>query len=250
MFNFWKYFTKKEIPILMYHRLIKSEEEQGVHTVYCDINSFEEQLQFLKENNYQTIIFKDLYYMSEEDKKKKKYIILTFDDGYKDNYELLFPLLKKYNMKAVIYMVSHLDYNKWDVEQTNEKKFDLMNDNEIIEMYNSGLVEFGGHTMHHVKMNQLTFEEQKKEVLGNKEYLEKLLNTKLISFAYPFGFFNENSKKIVKELGYKYGVATDSGPFYIKDDLYQVRRIGIFSDITMRKFKRRIKGNYNLKKCK
>ena len=59
--------------------------------------------------------------------------------------------------------------------------------------------------------------------------------------------FNETSKKIVKELGFNYGIATDSGKFYIEDDLYQIRRIGIFSDITMSKFKRRVKGNYNLK---
>ena len=73
-----------------------------------------------------------------------------------------------------------------------------------------------------------------------KNDLEKLLNEQLVSFAYPFGFFNDESKKIVKELGYDYGVATDSGPFYINDDLYEIRRIGIFPDVTMNKFKRRI----------
>jgi len=84
----------------------------------------------------------------------------------------------------------------------------------------------------------------------NKIYLEKTLGEKLYSFAYPYGIFNETSKKIVKELGFNYGIATDSGKFYIEDDLYQVRRIGIFSDITMSKFKRRVKGNYNLKYTK
>jgi len=90
-------------------------------------------------------------------------------------------------------------------------------------------------------------------LLGRKEnkiYLEKTLGEKLYSFAYPYGIFNETSKKIVKELGFNYGIATDSGKFYIEDDLYQVRRIGIFSDITMSKFKRRVKGNYNLKYTK
>ena len=83
-----------------------------------------------------------------------------------------------------------------------------------------------------------------------KIYLEKTLGEKLYSFAYPYGIFNETSKKIVKELGFNYGIATDSGKFYIEDDLYQVRRIGFFSDITMSKFKRRVKGNYNLKYIK
>lgn len=249
MVNIFDYFFKKEIPILMYHRLIENEKDIGVHTVYCDINKFEEQLLYLKEKGFKTITFKNLKNITEEDKKKEKYIILTFDDGYKDNFELLFPLLKKYNMKAVIYMVSHLEDNRWDIEETGEKRFELMNSNQILEMHKSGLVEFGGHTMHHVKLNRLSSEKQKEEIEGNKIYLEKLLNEQLVSFAYPFGFFNDESKKIVKELGYDYGIATDSGPFYINDDLYEIRRIGIFSDITMNKFKRRIKGNYNLKKC-
>ena len=182
--------------------------------------------------------------------KKRKYIILTFDDGYKDNYDLLFPLLKKYNMKAVIYMVSDEKYNKWDVETSGEKKFDLMSKDEMLEMHKSGLVEFGGHTLHHPKLNTLTEKEQKHEIEENKIYLEETLGEKLCSFAYPYGIFNATSKKIVKELGFNYGLATDSGAFYIDDDLYQVRRIGIFSDITMSKFKRRVKGNYNLKYAK
>lgn len=250
MFKIIERFFKKEIPILMYHRLINKDSDKGVHTIYCDVDKFEEQLKYLKKHNYKTITFKDLYNLSNEERKKEKYIILTFDDGYTDNYELLFPLLKKYNMKAVIYMVSHLEYNKWDVEETDEKKFTLMNKEQIKEMFDSGLVEFGGHTMHHVKLNKTLEEEQRKEISENKKFLENLLGEELYSFAYPFGYFNNISKKIVKEIGYKYGVATDSGPFYIEDDLFEIRRIGIYSDITMPKFKRRVKGNYNLKKCK
>lgn len=249
MINIFDYFFKKEIPILMYHRLIDNKENIGAHTIYYDVDKFEEQLIYLKKNGYKTITFKELKNITEEQKKKEKYIILTFDDGYKDNYELLFPLLKKYNMKAVIYMVSHLKDNCWDVEGTGEKRFELMDLNQILEMHRSGLIEFGGHTMHHVKLNNFSPEKQKEEIEGNKIYLEKILNEKLVSFAYPFGIFNDESKKIVKELGYNFGIATDSGPFYIKDDLYEVRRIGIFSDVTMNKFKRRIRGNYNLKKC-
>ena len=250
MLKILKYLFEKEVPILMYHRLIKNADEKKIHTIYLDINEFEKQLKYLKDNSYITITFKDLCKIPKEERKNKKYIILTFDDGYKDNYDLLFPLLKKYNMKAVIYMVSDEKYNKWDVEASGEKKFDLMSKDEMLEMHKSGLVEFGGHTLHHPKLNTLTEKEQKHEIEENKIYLEETLGEKLCSFAYPYGIFNVTSKKIVKELGFNYGLATDSGAFYIDDDLYQVRRIGIFSDITMSKFKRRVKGNYNLKYTK
>lgn len=56
-------------------------------------------------------------------------------------------MLKKYNMKAVIFLVSGLDYNRWTVESDNEKRFDLMSDEEVMELQNSGHIEFGGHTL-------------------------------------------------------------------------------------------------------
>ena len=168
MIKIFEYFFKKEIPVLMYHRLINNKDEIGKNTIYLNVDEFEKQLKYLKDNNYITITFKDLYKIPKEERKNKKYIILTFDDGYKDNYNLLFPLLKKYNMKAVIYMVSDEIYNKWDVEASGEKRFDLMSKNEMLEMYKSGLVEFGGHTLHHPKLDTLTEEEQKYEIEENK----------------------------------------------------------------------------------
>ena len=170
MIKIFEYFLKKEIPVLMYHRLINNKDEIGKNTIYLNVDEFEKQLKYLKDNNYITITFKDLYKIPKEERKNKKYIILTFDDGYKDNYNLLFPLLKKYNMKAVIYMVSDEVYNKWDVEANGEKRFDLMSKDEMLEMYKSGLVEFGGHTLHHPKLDTLTEEEQRYEIEENKIY--------------------------------------------------------------------------------
>ena len=60
MFKKLKYFFKKEIPVLMYHRLINNTENIGIHTIYYEIEKFEEQLKFLKEHKFQTITFKDL----------------------------------------------------------------------------------------------------------------------------------------------------------------------------------------------
>ncbi len=243
-------FFKKEIPILMYHRLTRDRSEEGRHTIYFNVDEFEKHLLYIKKKGFETITFKDLNEITLEKRLKKKYIILTFDDGYKDNYDLLFPLLKKHDMKAVIYMVSHLEYNKWDVDKDGEKRFGLMSKEEVLEMYSSGYVEFGGHTMHHVNLPTLGYEEQKKEILGNKIFLEELLGERLVSFAYPFGYFNEDSKKIVEELGFDYGVATDSGPFNMEEDLFEIRRIGIFPDLTFRRFKNRLSGRYTYKKAK
>lgn len=247
MLSYIKSFFDREIPILMYHRLVLDENEESLNIIHLSKDKFEEQLKYLRDNKYVTITFKELKELSLEERKKKKYIILTFDDGYDDNYTILYPLLQKYNMKVVIYLVSDLNYNKWDMEELGEKRLNLLNEKQILEMRSSGLIEFGGHTKNHVKLDLLSREDQRVEIKENKEYLEKLLGEPIISFAYPFGRFNEDSKEIVKELGYDYGVATNKGDFFIETDLYEIRRIGIFSDGTFSKFKRRVTGKYNQK---
>ncbi len=244
---------KSEIPVLMYHRVIKDISEKGVHGTYVTVEQFEEHMKILKNMGYETVTFEDFLHnrFKQRFNKNKKQIMITFDDGYVDNYDYAFPILKKYEFKAIIYLVSHLDYNKWDVENINnpEKKFQLMSKEQLLDMAKYG-IEFGGHTKTHVKLSRIEVEEARDEIFESKESLENLLDTKLISFAYPYGDLNDRVKQIAEEAGYKFAVATDSGSVCFSDDLFQIRRIGIFPTITNLGFKRKIKGNYNFIKIK
>ncbi|MDX1719337.1 MAG: polysaccharide deacetylase family protein, partial [Salegentibacter mishustinae] len=172
--------------------------------------------------------------------------------GYKDNYELLFPLLKKYGFKTVIYMVTGEQFNRWDVENpaTPEKRVELMNPAQIKEMADSGLVEFGGHTLTHPHQNTLDSDAQRHEIAENKAQLEQLLGQKLASFAYPFGSHNQDSKTLAQQLGYPFAVATDSGPLAMHEDPYQIRRIAIFPRTDVFGLWRKVRGNYVFRKEK
>ena len=230
-----------EMPVIMYHRVIKDETEKGVHGTYVTVEQFEEQMKYLKKKGYETVTFKDLLnnrYKQRFD-KDKKWIMLTFDDGYKDNYENAFPILKKYQFKGIIYILDGIEYNKWDVENSEnpEKRFTLMNRDELLEMQNYG-IEFGGHTCTHPRLTELSLEETKIEVINSKFNIEKTIGRELLSFAYPYGSLNEEIKKIPKEIGYRFAVATDSGSIVFSDDLFEIRRIGISESYTShRKFK-------------
>ena len=243
----------REIPVLMYHRVINSNSDKGVNGTYITTKTFEKHLKYLKSKGYETVTFEDLKdnnYKKRFD-KGKKWIIITFDDGYKDNYENAFPLLKKYGYKAVIYLVDGLTYNKWDTDNPNnpEKKFPLMSKNEILEMKSYG-IDFGGHTVTHPHLTAIPFSSAKAEIENSKYNLEKMLGKELASFAYPYGELNEDIKEIVKNVGYQFGVATDSGTAVFSDDVYQIRRIAIFPTNTMFNFKRKVTGKYNFLKIK
>lgn len=244
---------KYEMPVIMYHRVIKDESEKGVHGTYVTVEQFEEQMKYLKKKGYETVTFKDLLnnrYKQRFD-KEKKWIMLTFDDGYKDNYENAFPILKKYQFKGIIYILDGIEYNKWDVDNPGnpEKRFTLMNQDELLEMQNYG-IEFGGHTSTHPRLAELSTEQVKSEIINSKFNIEKIIGKELLSFAYPYGSLNEEVKRIPQEAGYKFAVATDSGSIVFSDDLFEIRRIGIFPTNNLFNFKRKVSGKYNFIKVK
>lgn len=244
---------KYEMPVIMYHRVIKDESEKGVHGTYVTVKQFEEQIRYLKKKGYETVTFKDLLnnrYKQRFD-KNKKWIMLTFDDGYKDNYENAFPILKKYKFKGIIYILDGIEYNKWDVDNSGnpEKKFALMNQNELLEMQKYG-IEFGGHTSTHPRLAKLSTDKVKTEIINSKSNIEKLIGKELLSFAYPYGSLNEEVKNVPQEAGYKFAVATDSGSIVFSDDLFEIRRIGIFPTNNLFNFKRKVSGKYNFIKVK
>ncbi|MGL4789085.1 polysaccharide deacetylase family protein [Cetobacterium sp.] len=244
---------KYEMPVIMYHRVIKDESEKGVHGTYVTVKQFDEQMKYLKNKGYETITFEDLLnnkYKQRFD-KDKKWIMLTFDDGYKDNYENAFPILKKYQFKGIIYILDGVKYNKWDVDDKNnpEKEFPLMNVEELLEMQKYG-IEFGGHTSTHPKLAELSLENVKKEIILSKNNIENLVGKELLSFAYPYGSLNEDVKKIAQESGYQFAVATDSGSITFSDDLFEIRRVGIFPTNNLFNFKRKVSGRYNFIKVK
>ncbi|MCK5780402.1 MAG: polysaccharide deacetylase family protein, partial [Psychrilyobacter sp.] len=240
-----------EIPVIMYHRVIEDlEKETGKHGTYVTSTQFRDHMKILKEQKFIPITFSDLKEIPLNKRFDKKYIILTFDDGYIDNYTYALPILKEFGFRAVIYLVSNRTYNKWDVDLTDEKTFYMMDKSMLEEMKKSGLIEFGGHTLSHPRLSELNYEEQKEEIFRDKKITEDKLGVSLLSFAYPYGDLDEKSKKLVREAGYLYGVSTDSGSYCLTDDIFQIRRIGIFPTITSFGYKRKIRGNYNFIKIK
>tara|TARA_Y100000589_G_scaffold187124_1_gene177179 strand:+ start:9460 stop:10194 length:735 start_codon:yes stop_codon:yes gene_type:complete len=233
-----------ELPILTYHRIISRNAEKGKDKIFVSLKNFENQLKYLKTKGFDTITFRDIEEENITDFSKK--VILTFDDGYKCNYQYAFPLLKKYNFKAVIFLVTQKKFNNWK-KHPYEPLFPLLNKDEILEMDKYG-IEFGGHSQTHPILTEIALDNVFHEIRGCKNDLEQLLNKPVFSFSYPYGAFNNNVKEIVKESGFKYAVSTNAGAKDFRTDTFCIKRINISPKTNIYSFKNKTSGKYLKKK--
>ena len=227
-----------KLAVIMYHGLIKDSSLQNTYMI--DPDYFESDLKYLKENGYNTIVIQDLIdYFEKGTPLPENPIMLTFDDGYYNNYYYAFPLLKKYNSKAVI---SPIGYTA-DAEQGTGKKnpaYSQCDWNEYREMVESGLVEIQNHTfnMHKnidgrkgasIKQGE-DFETYRKILVedltkfNNRMYEE--LGTKPTAFTFPFGAKSDSTIKVVKEMGFKAMLDCEEKYTEIstEEDLYNIHR--------------------------
>lgn len=235
-------YSRHEIPILCYHRLIRCESECGKFATHIRTELFEQHLRYLRDNGYRTLHFADLNAAQTFDRANRA-VILTFDDGYEDNFHLLFPLLKRYGVKAVIYLVSGCSANTWDASR-GERPLNLLTDAQCAEMLASGLVEFGAHSVTHPDLSTMTPADVCTEISNSKAELQARLGISVSTFAYPYGRLNGEVKAIVQRAGYRFGIATHSGPLVLHEDPFQVRRIVVFPNTSLRRFKRKVTGQY------
>ncbi|WP_176452791.1 polysaccharide deacetylase family protein [Aeromonas sp. A35_P] len=243
---------RREMPIIMYHRFIEHESEKGVHGTWMPIAMFEKHLRMMKWLGYETLTFRDLADKGFIHRLQygKRYLMITADDGYQDNLTRMLPLLEKYGYKAVVYVVTGEGYNRWDVEQVNnpDTRVDLMNGEQLKALVASGHVEIGGHTLTHPRLSKLAPEQQAHEIQENKRQLESLLGHPLLSFAYPYGDMDESAKAQAMAAGYRFAVATNSGPRAMHQDPFRIRRIAIFPRTDVFGLWRKIRGNYVFRK--
>ena len=247
-------YKRYEMPIIMYHRVVDSPDEVGVHGTYVTKELFKKHMQVLKDNGYRTVTFKELaedHLLTKRFDKGNKFVVLTFDDGYEDNYRVMFPILKEFGAKAVIFLLSESKYNEWDVNNPHnpEKRFDLMSEEQVKEMA-AYRVEFRAHTKTHPYLSSLPIEEAREQIVQCKQKLEQTYGQQFITFAYPYGDLNDEVKSEVRKAGFTFAVSTDSGEINVDSDLFQIRRIGIFPRNSMLTFRRKISGYYNFIKMR
>jgi peptidoglycan/xylan/chitin deacetylase (PgdA/CDA1 family) len=212
---------KIKIPVICYHSINK--DPSGKSPIIISPEKFRQHLQTIKDNGYTTLTmaqFND--YLLGDKPVPEKSVLLTFDDGYMDNYTNAFPILKEFNMNATVFVIS--SYMDGDV---------YMAPKNIKEMSDYG-IDIESHTVSHLRLSELSYEQQLNELKTSKQVIESITGKPVISIAYPEGKYNDDTSKAVLETGYAMGFTIDRGYVGIGDNSTLLSRLCV--DYTYRPY--------------
>lgn len=226
------------LPIIMYHSLLKDSNLQNEYTILPTV--FEDDLKYFADNGYTTVTVKDLIdYVYYDKKLPEKCVMLTFDDGYYNNYYYAYPLLKKYNSKAVISPIVSMT-EKYTQSGDVSITYGSMNVSDIKEMADSGYVEIQNHSYDLHKLTPRNGAEQKsgesledytafltEDITKAQDYLKNNVGVTPTCFVYPFGAKSKLTPEIIKNIGFLCTMTCTEEPNYITknpDSLYELGR--------------------------
>lgn len=223
-YNWWRVAeSNKKVRVLMYHSITEHIGKEKHNKWRVKPEDFEKQMNWFYKNNWKSFTISELLKL---DNIPEKSFVITFDDGFEDNFLNAFPILQKYGFKATIYLIPNQKINHWEEKNTSVLS-NLLKEEQILVMQDSGLIEFGSHTLSHVNLSTINDETLCIELRKSKEEVEKITKKELESFAYPYGKFDERIVKAVKEAGYKNATVVKRGLFSQGDDIFTIKRIGI-----------------------
>lgn len=212
-----------EVPIIMYHSILKDPSRSNKYTVTPTV--LEEDLKYIKDKGYTTVTITNLIsYVYDNKPLPEKPIVLTFDDGHYNNYGYLFPLLEKYDMKAVISIVGSYTDKFTETDEAN-LNYSYLRWKDIKELMDTGRIEFQNHTynLHSntgkrigtKKIKGETDEHYKnvleEDILKLQQEFKEITNYIPQCFTYPFGGISNASLDIIKELGFKASLSCEQG---------------------------------------
>ncbi|MEW5759055.1 MAG: polysaccharide deacetylase family protein [Candidatus Omnitrophota bacterium] len=222
------------VPILTYHSI----NNFYIGTPVVKSENFEKQVKYLHDHKYNVITLDELVDNIKNNKNMPRdTVVITFDDGFKDNYSNAYPILKKYKIPATIFLISNCIGNKSE----------YLTWQEINEMLKGG-VFFGGHTKNHVYLPNVSLAVAYQEIKGSKEQIEANTGQVITMFSYPAGGFDNNIKKIVEKAGFKAACTTNRGYNKASCDIFELKRIKVTDKDAQNllKFRMKISGYYDV----
>lgn len=208
----WGRTKMQGVPILAYHEVVADGEMYSI-----DPKQFEAQLNYLKQEGYHSVSLHDVFEAREgRGTLPDKPIVLTFDDGYEDNYTQALPLMEKYGFSGTVFIISsepgEEEYLSWD---------------EIRSMQDRH-TEIGSHTVSHLALDEVPRAEKQQEIVDSKRVIEGQIGRPVEFLAYPFGAYDKDCFELLRDAGYRGACAGVPG-YNLPDDRnpYRLKRVNI-----------------------
>ncbi|TLG73914.1 polysaccharide deacetylase family protein [Culicoidibacter larvae] len=219
----YPYIAGLDIPVLMYHEV----NDQGItdDANNIPVENFEKHLQYFRDNGYTTITMKQLdEYLNNKVGIPEKSVVLTFDDGLYSMKTLVLPLLKKYDMRALTFVIG---------EYADERKPGHLNPEEVQELKESGYVEVASHSYGLHKAGSdgqgLITTLDRDGIIEDMKHMQDMLGTEY--FCYPFGHYNDEAESAIKEAGYHLAFTVEHGIVNESMDYFALPRMRVSSSM-------------------
>nr|WP_152846742.1 polysaccharide deacetylase family protein [Bacillus paralicheniformis] len=214
------------IPILMYHSISSG------NSLRVPEAEFRGHMKWLKDNGYYTLTPEEAYIVLTQDQMpSEKCVLITFDDGYTDNFTKAFPILKEYGQKATVFMIGKSVGGK-----------NHLTEKQMNEMRRSG-ISIQSHTIHHVELNGLAPGQQLDEMTRSKALFDRMFSQNTVMLSYPVGRYNEDTLKLASEAGYQMAVTTEPGAASREQGMHALHRVRISPGMSPAAFGRMVEHN-------
>jgi len=232
---------RPKIKVLCYHHIVPEPLPEVQNTVVT-VSEFEAQMKYLYEHGYYTASLKEIEeFLYNKKKLPENTVVITFDDGYESNYIYAYPVLKKYDFKAVIFLIGSRISKDLIQDPSAIPKLSC---EQIQEMAESGLVEFGNHTFdahEFIDGNPLLVTMTFEQLLADFEKMNLLFDQIGLPqpkcIAYPFGRYSDISIESAEMFGYNIGFTVKYGFVYQESPPMLLNRIIVPANLNMDEFK-------------
>ena len=210
--------------IICYHCV---KDEAFPHLRPAKVADFENQMRYLSKKYNPISLERMAQHIQNEMSLPSKAVAVTFDDGYQDNYENAYPILKKYHIPATFFLTTSFigtgEIPRWDKEFYTADKALMLSWEQVREMSDSD-ISFGSHTLTHPFLTRIPRKQAQREIRLSRDIIEQKIGKPVTTFAYPSGNFDSEIKEIVKAAGYTAAVSTIPGYNTLHDDVHVLKR--------------------------
>lgn len=231
-----------KVPVLYYHKISQPDPKAQEKGLYVRPRTFDRQMNLLKLLGYKSITPDELLdALEDKGTLPKKPIMITFDDGYQDNYTHALPILKKYGFRATIFVTArHVGkYTPLSPDCNETLPAQILTWEEMRALEQEG-IRIASHTASHRRLTHLEEEEIRREFIESKRLLEEGLGHPIKYLSYPFGSFNSKVERIAKECGYRAAFSTIPGKIHCSTNLFTLKRIRVSGHTHLLRFLRRV----------